>query len=65
MDNIKDLTLLIGVCALGLAIVISSLAWPIAWYNYEVTAEYVRAGYQQTTLPGAEGVYWVKKEAAQ
>lgn len=58
MDIWKGALLVIA----GLVALASAIAWPIVYYNHEVTKMLVEGGYEQDTLQGQGGVYWVKKK---
>lgn len=49
----------LGVAAL-VAITIISVAWLCNWSYERVEIEAMKSGYEQRTLPGLSGVYWVK-----
>lgn len=50
------------VAALSGTCIFMSVVLAIAWYNISTTKAAIEAGYQQQTLRGQNGVYWVKPE---
>jgi hypothetical protein len=49
-------------CALMFVLLlVSAIAWPIAWYRSAVVGEAMKNGYEQQSLPGVEGPHWVKR----
>lgn len=55
---------LVGALGVGMAValVISAIAWPIAWYNQTTTVKMMEMGYEEKAIPaGQVKVVLVKK----
>jgi len=48
------------IIACGIVAAVMSIAFSISWHMTATTKAAIAAGYEQTTLPGEPGVYWVK-----
>lgn len=61
MNKFEAATNLIWATALTLTV--SSIVWSISYYYSTVNTAAMENGYEQGSLPGQIGVYWIKKSA--
>lgn len=55
-EDTKQLAIFCLAAVLGIAIISGS----ITWYSVHTNRQYIEAGYEQSTLHGASGVFWTK-----
>lgn len=51
--------------AATLLAIVTVIAVTISVYNTEVNVTAMKNGYEQTSIPGQSGVYWIKKKEAE
>ena len=61
-QDTKNIVSIIAAAALGIALVASAITWPIVYYYSQQTESSMKYGYEQTSLPGVQGVHWTKKK---
>lgn len=57
----RDETKCVFYILLGVALVISSVGWPMAWYYDRLHRTAFENGYEQVVVPGTSTTIWVKK----
>lgn len=57
-----DTRSVIWAATLVIIVGIISVPWAISYYCTTFTQSLIEAGYEQQTLPGESGVYWVKTD---
>lgn len=49
---------------LSIAVIVISIPWSISYCYSSIYCEAIKNGYEQSTLPGKTGVYWVAPDRA-
>jgi len=57
-----DIALTLFLMAMALALVISSIAWPITWYHLRFYQTMVDGGYEEVVKPTQFTKVWAKRE---
>lgn len=50
----------VSLIIVSIVTIIAIVAMSSSWYYSTVNRQFIEAGYEQRTLPGEEGVHWVK-----
>lgn len=60
-NEAKSFSVGVLAAAVALALVISAIAWPVSWYQFNMNKTAMENGYEKGTIPGSSGTHWIKK----